>query len=144
MSTRVGHVPRGEVAGEPRAVPWTRRAFAGMFIVGAAGHGAFASVMPEIYEAFADGSPFAVVREAWRDVFVPHARLLGGALAVFELGLGALFAAGGHRATRVAVAGAIAFHVALVAFGSWYLLWSVPMIGLLVWFDRETRDRSAG
>lgn len=143
MSTTVGHVPHHLAATEPRGVRWTRRAFAGMFIAGAVGHGVFASVMPEIYEAFADGSPFAVVREAWRDVFVPHARLLAGALAVFEFGLGVAFAAGGRRNTRVAVAGATAFHVAVVAFGWWYLLWSIPVIGLLVWFDRTTRDRSA-
>lgn len=144
MSTTVGHLlGHGSVAVEPRAVRWTRHALAGMFIAGAAGHAVFASVTPEIYEAFADGAPFAVVREAWRDLFVPHARLLAGALAVLELGLGVLFAAGGRRAIRVAVAGAIAFHVALVAFGWWYLLWSMPMLVLLVWVDRNTRDRGA-
>lgn len=130
-------------AGQPRAVRWTRRGLAGMFVAGAAGHAVFASVVPEIYEAFADGSQFVVVREAWRDLFVPNARLLAAGLGVFELGLGVLFAVGGCRATRVAVAGAMAFHVALVAFGWWYLLWSVPMLGLLLWFDRNTRDRGA-
>lgn len=144
VSTTIGVVDGQETtAAEPRAVRWTRRALAGMFVAGAAGHAVFASVTPEIYEAFADASQFAVVREAWRELFVPNARLLGGGLAVFELGLGVLFATGGRRATRVAVAGAMAFHVALVAFGWWYLLWSVPMLGLLVWFDRSTRDRGA-
>lgn len=142
VSTRVG-APLGHVsvAAEPRAVRWTRRGLAGMFVAGAAGHAVFASVVPEIYETFADGSQFAVVREAWRALFVPHTRLLAAGLGVFELGLGVLFAVGGRRATRVAVAGAMAFHVALVAFGWWYLLWSVPMLGLLLWFDRNTRDR---
>lgn len=142
MSLAVRHVARQEWGvGEPRLARWTRRALAGMFVAGAAGHAVFASVTPEVYEAFADASPFAVVREAWRDLFVPNARWLAAGLAVFELGLGVLFATGGARTTRAAVVGAVAFHVGLVAFGWWYLLWSVPMIGLLVRFDHATRDR---
>lgn len=140
MSLTVRHMARQEwEAGEPRLARWTRRALAGMFVAGAAGHAMFAFVTPEIYEAFAEASPFTVVREAWRDLFVPNARWLAAGLAVFELGLGVLFATGGERATRTAVVGAVAFHVALVAFGWWYLLWSVPMIGLLVWFDHAAR-----
>lgn len=141
MLTTVAHLRRQPTAPvESRALRWTRRALASMFLAGATGHAVFASVTPEIYEAFADGSPFAVVREAWQDLFVPNARLLAAGLAVFELGLGVLFAAGGRRATRVAVAGAVIFHLALMAFGWWYLLWSLPMLGLLVWVDHNTRN----
>lgn len=128
---------------EPRRVRWTRRALAGMFVAGALGHGVFVAVAPEIYEGFAATSPFGFVRDAWRDLFTPHARLLGAGLAGFELGLGVLFATGHQRARRVAVVGAIAFHVALLAFGWWYLAWSAPMIVLLVWFDRTSRDEEA-
>lgn len=144
MSTTVGHALEvGSAKAEPGSLRWTRRALAGMFVAGAAGHAMFASVIPEVYEAFADASPFPMIREAWQDLFVPNTRLLAGGLAVFELGLGVLFAAGRRRATRVAVAGAIAFHVALVAFGWWYLLWSLPMLVLLVWVDHSTRTWSS-
>lgn len=58
------------------------------------------------------------------------------------------------RRTRRALAGmfiagaaghaVFASQVALVAFGWWYLLWSLPMLGLLLWVDRDARARGAG
>ena len=50
MVTTLSRAPARRRTVESRAVRWTRRAFAGMFVAGAAGHAAFASLSPEIYE----------------------------------------------------------------------------------------------
>lgn len=115
--------------------PWVRRALAGMFLAGGVVHVVLGLVAPEVYDSFADGAIVDVVRTAWRDLFVPNATLLALGLAAFEATVGGLILRGG-RAGRFGLVGAIAFHVALVAFGWWYLAWSVPMIALLVWFGR--------
>lgn len=104
-----------------------------MFLGGGTAHVVLGLVAPEVYENFADMAVIDVVRTAWRDLFVPNATLLALGLGAFEVTVGALILRGG-RAGRLGVAAAIAFHVALVAFGWWYLVWSVPMVALLAWF----------
>ena len=79
------------------------------------------------FATFAQDSSFAFVRSTWADVVVPHRWAFIGALVVFEAVMGVLVLYGG-RGRRAALWLLIAFHVALLAFSWWYLLWSVPMV----------------
>lgn len=111
-----------------------------MFTAGAATHAAFALAAPDLYDGFAATSPFAIVRTLWQDAFLPHAAALGLGLAGFEAAVAGLIARGGPS-ERLGLEGAIAFHLALLAFGPWYLLWSAPMVAVLVWLLRTAEPR---
>lgn len=130
--TFAGDVQAGDTASGRRVTRWIRLGLAAMFLLGGLIHLLLVTTMPEVYKNFAVTSPFAAVRDAWRMWFVPHTVLWGSAQAVFELVLAILLVMGG-RWSRLALAGAIGFHLALIAFGWAYLLWSGPMIALMVW-----------
>ncbi len=85
----------------------------------------------EDYRGFADGAAVGFVRRTWESLVVPHHLLFIGALVVFEAAVGVLVLLGG-RAGVAGLAAAAAFHVALVAFGWGFLVWSLPVGGALV------------
>lgn len=94
------------------------------------------------YAGFADGSAFAFVTDTWRALVAPNQGLFIGALIVFEATIGVLVVT--RRFTQHAMVAMIGFHVALVAFGWGFLLWSVPMLVALVSLLRAERERAAG
>lgn len=91
------------------------------------------------YSGFADGSSFAFVRSTWESLVVPNEDLFITLLVLFEATVGVLVLFGG-RPRRAALVAVMAFHVAVLAFSWWYLLWAVPMIvacRLLILADRQ-------
>jgi len=84
----------------------------------------------EDYARFAEGSYFPFVRHTWHTLVVPNIELWIAPLIAFEAAVGTLALLGARR-TQLAYAAAIAFHVALLAFGPGFSLWSLPMIGAL-------------
>ena len=86
-----------------------------------------------------DGAYIPFVRETWRSLVVPNHGLFISLLIVFETAVGLLVLSGGKR-TQLGLAAAIAFHIALLAFGWGFYLWSMPMIGALVLLLRAERQ----
>lgn len=92
----------------------------------------------EDYADFAEHSPWAFVRETWSDLVVPHAGLFIGLLIAFEVLVGTLALLGRERA-QIAMVLAMGFHVALVAFGWGFAVWSVPMLAAMALLLRAER-----
>lgn len=109
-----------------------------LYLAGGAAVNALFLVLGEDYARFADGSAIAFVRHTWGTLVVPNHHAWIALLIVFELVVGVL-ALLGARATQIAYTAAIAFHVALLAFGPGFLVWSVPMIGALTTLLRGER-----
>jgi hypothetical protein len=84
----------------------------------------------EDYAKFADSAYISFVRDTWRSVVVPNHHLFVSLLVVFEAAVGVLVLSGGKRA-QLGLVAAIAFHIALLAFGWGFYAWSLPMIGAL-------------
>jgi hypothetical protein len=87
------------------------------------------------YADFADDAKFGWVTDAWRAVVPGHAVLLIGLLVAFEVTVGVMILLGGRRA-QAGLVGAIAFHVCLALFFSWFftiygLAMLLPLIMLL-------------
>jgi hypothetical protein len=87
------------------------------------------------YADFADDAKFGWVTDAWRAVVPGHAVLLIGLLVAFEATVGVMILLGGRRA-QAGLVGAIAFHVCLALFFSWFftiygLAMLLPLIMLL-------------
>jgi len=105
-----------------------RYGIAAIFAGGALIHTGLALFRPSVYAPFADESPFAWVRNAWRDVFMTQPRLWALLLAVGELLIAVLLV------TR-AVLGyvlVILFTLSLVLFGWGFLLWSGPFLAAVL------------
>ena len=88
-------------------------------------------IQGEDYADFAEGSYITFVRDTWSSLVVPNHDLFIGALVAFEAAVGVLVVRGG-RSTVVALTAAIGFHVALLSFGWWFYLWSLPVGAALV------------
>jgi hypothetical protein len=116
--------------GAGRRVALARRVVGGMFLVGAGVHVGIVAADTEVYRRFAD-SALPVVRTAWREVFMAQPTGWGLAVSAGELAIGTAILASGPWPRRGLLA-AIAFHVALMLFGWWAWVWSVPMLVLLV------------
>jgi uncharacterized membrane protein YphA (DoxX/SURF4 family) len=93
----------------------------------------------EDYADFANSAYIPFVRDTWRSLVVPNHDLFISLLILFEAIVGLLVLSGGKR-TRVGLAAAIAFHVALLSFGWGFYLWSIPMIGALSLLLRAERQ----
>ncbi|WP_233283140.1 hypothetical protein [Prescottella equi] len=119
-----------------RAADVLRRLVGGLFVFTAGIHVGIVAADPELYRPFADRTYLALVRTAWRDVFMAHPVGWGLVVAAGELAIGVLTLAGG-RWTRIGLIGAIVFHVALMMFGWGYWIWSVPMLVVLGYLLRE-------
>jgi hypothetical protein len=79
------------------------------------------------YEDFAVASQFALVRETWDSVVIPHQGFFIMLLIVGEVAAGVLVAVGG-RWMRWALIALIGFHMGQLVFGWFMWAWAVPMI----------------
>jgi hypothetical protein len=111
----------------PSALRLGRTGVGVLYVAAGAAVNAWFVLRGDDYAEFARGSYLGFVRSTWASVVVPHHEMWIGLLVAFELAVGVLALVGG-RATQVAYAAAIAFHVCLLAFGWGFFLWSVPMI----------------
>jgi hypothetical protein len=96
-------------------------------------------LLDQSYSHFAQGSSFAFVQSTWESMVVPREAFFISLLIAFEATMGVLVLVGG-RGRRAAFVLIAAFHVALLSFSFWYLLWSVPVISamwLLLKADRH-------
>lgn len=126
------------VARHPDAVGTGRKGMAALYIGAGAAVNAFFLLRGDDYADFAQGSSIPFVRNTWASLVVPNHDQFIVALIAFELTVGILALLGG-RATQVAYAAAIAFHIALLSFGWGFYLWSTPMIAALVTLLRAER-----
>jgi hypothetical protein len=91
------------------------------------------------YADFADDAKFGWVTDTWRAVVPPHEFLLIGLLVAFEATVGVMILSGG-RLARVGLVGAIAFHVCLASFFSWFFtVYGLAMLLPLVMLLRAER-----
>lgn len=137
----------------PGRVPPLRRArhralparFVGWFFLWTSGiHVGIVAADTGFYRHFADGALMPGLAEAWRSAFMPNAVLGGLAVAAGEAALGLLLL-GSRARRRIGWAGTIVFHVALMAFGWGFWVWSLPALGLLLWGARaDLRDPAEG
>lgn len=115
----------------PRALRAGRIAVGVLYLGAGAAVNAWFLLRGDDYAEFANGAAVAFVRDTWRDLVVPHHTVWISLLIVFEVGVGALALLGGKR-MQLAYGAAIAFHVALLAFGWGFALWSLPMTAALL------------
>jgi hypothetical protein len=111
----------------PSSLRTGRLGVGGLYLVGGAAVNTFFVIRGDDYATFASGSSIAFVRHTWRTLVVPNHHGWIAVLVAFELAVGVLAVLGGRR-TQLAYVAAIAFHVALLAFGWGFFLWSVPML----------------
>lgn len=95
-----------------------------------------ASVNPSSYRHFADAAIMTWVERGWNEVFMANPRPWGLAIAGGELMLGLLLLRGGGSA-KLGWLGVIGFHLALVLFGWGFLIWSAPVLAVLVVLTRR-------
>jgi hypothetical protein len=130
----------------PNSLRTGRFGVGGLYLVGGAAVNTFFLLRGDDYATFADGSPISFVRHTWRTLVVPNHHAWISLLIAFEAAVGVLAVLGGRR-TQVAYTAAFAFHVALLAFGWGFFLWSVPMLvalGTLLRAERRTSPTAAG
>lgn len=115
-----------------------RTAVAALYIgAGALINGVYLAV-GRSYTTFADTSYIPFVRDTWHSVVVPNVYVFIPLLIAFEAAVGLLVLSGG-RGTQLGYAGAIGFHVALLAFGWGFYVWSIPMLIALALLLRAER-----
>lgn len=118
-AARSGHSARARRVG--------RMAFAALYIGAGALVNAYYLLSGSDYADFADTAHFAFVHDTWRSLVVPHHTLFIGLLVAFELIVG-LLALSGERRVQVALAAAMAMHIALPVFGWIFTVWSLVML----------------
>jgi hypothetical protein len=106
-----------------------------LMLLGGAAVNAISLAVGVDYADFADDAKFTWVTDAWRAVVPGHDVLLIGLLVVFEATVGVMILLGG-RLAQVGIVAAIAFHVCLALFFSWFftvygLAMLLPLIMLL-------------
>nr|WP_307006833.1 hypothetical protein [Sinomonas atrocyanea] len=128
--------------------PWARRVGRvgtglTMLLGGAAVNASFL-IGGATYADFADDAKFAWVTDAWRAVVPGDYALWIGLLIAFEAVAGILILSGG-RPARAGLVAAIAFHVGLGVFFSWFLTYyaAVMLVGMGLLLRAEWRPRAA-
>lgn len=117
-------------------------ALAALFLGAGAAVNATYLLLERSYSHFAQGSSFAFVRSTWESLVVPHELFFITLLILFEATVGMLLLVEG-RGRRVALVLIAAFHVALLSFSPWYLVWSVPMVSAMILLLKADRRWSA-
>lgn len=112
-----------------------------LYLVGGAAMNALFLLRGDDYAKFADGAYIAFVRHTWRTVVVPNHHAWIALLIAFEVAVGVPALLSGRR-SQLAYTAAIAFHIALLAFGWGFYLWSLPMTAALVILLRAERRAS--
>ncbi len=118
-------------AGPPGWPYRARRFVGGLFLLTAGIHLGIVVADPQFYRPFADGSPFGFVRDGWADIVMAAPAAWGLLAFAGELAAGLLLLSRGWR-VRVGWALVIAFHCLLLLFGPGFLLWSGPVLAVLV------------
>ncbi|KHL05678.1 hypothetical protein [Sinomonas humi] len=115
-----------------------------MMLLGGAGVNASFLISGDDYSGFADDAKFGWVTQAWNAVVPPNYAFFIGLLIAFEAVVGILILSGG-RPAQVGLLCAIAFHVALGLFFSWFLTGyaAVMLVALVLLFLAETRPAAA-
>ncbi len=108
-----------------------RRFTGGFFLVTAGVHLGIVVADPQFYRPFADGSPLAFVDEGWSQVVMRDPAAWGLVAFAGELAVGLLLLARG-RLVRLGWVLVVAFHLLLPLFGPGFLLWSVPVLAVLL------------
>ena len=91
-----------------------------------------AATRPTVYANFADDALLDVVRQTWVTVVAAHPTQPIIGLVAYEVGAGLMVLLGDRRYALVGAVLMMVFHVALMAFGWGFWLWSAPMLALLV------------
>ena len=108
----------------------TRLGVGGFFLVMAGINIGIVVSDSEVYRHFADQGLFSFVRNGWLDIVMTAPGVWIGLLAAGEIAIGLALLAGG-RWTLPGYAAIVAFHLALVLFGWWILVWSGPVLLLM-------------
>ena len=90
----------------------------------------------ETYRHFADQGLFAFVRNGWLDIVMAAPGVWIGLLAAGEMLIGIALLVGG-RWTVPGFVAIVAFHLALLLFGWWILVWSGPVLLLMTLIIRR-------
>ena len=98
----------------------------------------------ETYRHFADQGLFSFVRDGWLNIVMAAPGLWIGLLAAGEIAIGIALLAGRRRWTLAGYTAIIAFHLALVLFGWWILVWSGPVLLLMALVLRRESLRRHG
>jgi hypothetical protein len=117
-STRAGRRPLG------------RHAVGGLYLFTAGVHVGLVGADPQAYAGFADAALVPGLRTAWDEVFLAHPAAWGLATAALELAIALLLLLGRGHWRSLGWVLVIGFHVALMAFGWGFWLWSVPFLAL--------------
>lgn len=122
---------------------WLGRVGTGlMMLLGGAAVNASFLISGATYADFADDAKFAWVTDAWRAVVPANFTFWIGLLITFEAVVGILILSGGWP-TRVGLLCAIAFHVGLGLFFSWFLTYyaAIMIVGMALLLRAEWRPQ---
>jgi hypothetical protein len=124
---------------------WVGRVGTGLtMLLGGAAVNASFLISGATYADFADEAKFAWVAHAWRAVVPGNYALWIGLLIAFEAVTGILILSGGWP-TRVGLVCAIAFHVGLGVFFTWFLTYyaAIMIVGMALLLRAEWRRTTA-
>jgi hypothetical protein len=124
---------------------WVGRVGTGLtMLLGGAAVNASFLIGGATYADFADDAKFAWVTGAWRAVVPGNYALWIGLLIAFEAVTGILILSGGWP-TRIGLVAAMAFHVGLGVFFSWFLTYyaAVMLVGMALLLRAELRGQVA-
>jgi hypothetical protein len=123
------------------------RRFVGGFYLSMGGvHLGIVAADPQLYRHFADDALVGFVREQWAAIVMADPSFWGLLLFVGETVIGMLMLSSRVATVRVGWILVIAFHVLLVPFGAGALLWSLPVLAVVIqlarrdWQVREPRQ----
>ncbi|MGL5849379.1 MAG: hypothetical protein ACRCZD_01245 [Phycicoccus sp.] len=117
-----------------------RHAIGGFYLSMGGVHLGIVAADPQLYRDFAARSPFAVVRDGWADIVMANPASWGLLLFAGETVIGLLLLSRG-RPARLGWALVVAFHLLLCLFGAWALVWTLPVLAVVV--PLALRDRPA-
>lgn len=121
----------GRSGGRPFAA--RSRRFVGGFYLSMGGmHLGIVAADPEFYRQFADQALFDFVRTGWTEIVMANPAVWGLLLFAGETVIGLLMLSARAGAVRAGWLLVISFHLLLVLFGAQALIWSVPVLAVIV------------
>ena len=119
----------------PRLVALPRRArrvIGGFYLAMGGVHLGIVAADPQLYRHFADDALLGVVRDQWAAIVMANPAFWGMLLFGGETVIGMLLLSSKVVAVRVGWTLVIAFHVLLVLFGAGALVWSLPVLAVVI------------
>ena len=109
-----------------------RRFIGGFYLAMGGVHLGIVAADPELYRHFADQALFDFVRDRWAAIVMSDPAFWGLLLFAGETVIGVLMLSSRVVAVRIGWSLVIAFHALLILFGAGTLVWSLPVLAVVI------------